>query len=185
MRQLRNLFCFCLCPCLSFCHCNCICRYVSVQVYVSATVISSAATYSCSSTAAHFNEMLYIVRYLKDSSFRGLTLHPGLKGQPLQLTCYVDASYLTHKDSKSQTGYCLSFGNLGSFYSKSSKQSLVATSSTHAEIRALQALTLDILFIIHLCNELQRPLTLPCIFLKTISHCSTSLRNSPNIPVLC
>ena len=128
-----------------------------------ATAVSFASTHSCSPTVAHFNEMLYIVRYLKDSSFRGLTLHPGFKDQPLQLTCYVDASYLTHQDSKSQSGYCLSFGTLGAFYSKSSKQSLVATSSTHAEIRALQTLTLDILFIIHLCTELYRPLTLPCI----------------------
>ena len=60
---------FCMCPCLSFYHCNCVCRYVSVRVYVSATVTSSATTYSCSSTVAHFNEMLYIANIFRTHHF--------------------------------------------------------------------------------------------------------------------
>jgi hypothetical protein len=36
---------------------------------------------------------------------------------------------------------------------KPSKQKLVAISLTHAEIRALYTLVLDIIFIIHLCKE--------------------------------
>ncbi|MFO0446982.1 MAG: Ty1/Copia family ribonuclease HI, partial [Planctomyces sp.] len=77
--------------------------------------------------------------------------------------CHVDASYLAHEDAKSHTGYCLSFGKFGSFYSKSSKQKLVATSSTHAEIRALYTLTLDIIYIVHLCKEVGRPIDLPAV----------------------
>jgi uncharacterized membrane protein YGL010W len=79
--------------------------------------------------------------------------------------CYVDASYLTHADSKSHTGYCLSFGELGCFYSKSSKQQLVTTSSTHAEMRALYSLTIDIVYLVNLCEELGRPIDLPAIVL--------------------
>jgi hypothetical protein len=79
------------------------------------------------------------------------------------LICHVDASYLAHKDAKSHTGYWLSFGKFGSFYSKSSMQKLVATSSTHAEIRALYTLTLDIIYIVHLCEEVGRPIDLPAI----------------------
>ena len=87
------------------------------------TAVSFASTHSSAPTVGDFNEMLYIVRYLQDTAHRGLTLHPGVPGQSLTLTCYVDASYLTHADSKSQSsGYCLSFGSIGSFYSKSSKQ---------------------------------------------------------------
>jgi hypothetical protein len=63
-----------------------------------------------------------------------------------QLKCYVDASsYLIHSDSKSHTGYTLSFGDTGTFFSRSLKQSLVATSSTHAEMKGLYSLVQDII----------------------------------------
>ena len=75
----------------------------------------------------------------------------------------MDASYLTHPDSKSHQGYRLSFGDIGSFYSKSSKQQLVSTSSTQIEVRALQTLIVDIIFIVELYKELHRPIKLPAI----------------------
>jgi hypothetical protein len=78
----------------------------------------------------------------------------------------VDASYLTHRDSHSQSGYCLSLGIVGCFYAKSGKQTLVATSSTHAEMRALYSCVVDIIFVIHLCAELGRPLALPCVIMQ-------------------
>ena len=84
----------------------------------------------------------------------------------LILTCHVDASYLTHADSKSHTGYCLSFGKIGTFYSKSQKQSAVATSSTHAEGRALYSLVIDIVNLIFLCEELGRPIDLPAVVME-------------------
>jgi hypothetical protein len=80
-----------------------------------------------------------------------------------QLKCYVDASYLIHPDSCSHTGYVLSFGDIGCFYAKSSKQQLVATSSTHAEMRALYTLTQDLIYVISICEELQIPLKLPAL----------------------
>ena len=78
----------------------------------------------------------------------------------------MDASYLAHKDAKSYTGYRMSFGRFGSFYTKSVKQKLVATSSTHAEMRALFTLILDISFTVHLCKEIGRPIALPAIVFK-------------------
>ena len=90
----------------------------------------------------------------------------GKPGRDIILKCYVDASYLTHPDSKSHSGYCLSFGDVGTFYSKSSKQSLVATSSTHAEARALYCLVQEIVYICALCEELHRPLQLPAIIME-------------------
>jgi hypothetical protein len=114
----------------------------------------------------HYMELIRCLAYLRATRYHGLTLKHGDPTAPLTLKCYVDASYLTHEDSKSHTGYCLSFGNTGTFYSKSSKQTLVATSSTHAEIRALYALTIDIIYIINLCEELGRPLTLPAIIME-------------------
>jgi hypothetical protein len=128
------------------------------------TACSIAATHSASPTRGAFTELLYIVKYLNGTKTKGLILYPGNPSMPLQLTCYVDASYLTHADSKSHTGFCMSFGRVGSFfYSKSSKQTSVATSSTHAEMRALYSVIIDTLFLITLCDDLQRPLNLPCI----------------------
>jgi hypothetical protein len=131
-----------------------------------ATAVSFASTHAAKPTVGAFYDMLYILNYLRDTAEQGLILHRGEPGRALVLTCYVDASYLSHSDSKSHTGYSLSFGSIGSFYSKSSKQTLVATSSTHAEIRALKSATVDIIFVINLCTELHRPLTLPCIIFE-------------------
>ena len=84
-------------------------------------------------------------------------------GRELVLKCYVDASYLNHPDSKSHQGYCMSFGDMGTFYSKSSKQQVVSKSSTQSEIRALLSLVLVIIFIVALCKELGREIKLPAI----------------------
>ena len=130
-----------------------------------ATAISFAASHSISPTAGAYKELSRCVQYLYTKE-AGLVLHPGKAGDPLTLRCYVDASYLTHSDSKSHTRYCLSFGRIGTFYSKSSKQTLVTTSSTHAEMRALYQLVLDIIYVVHLCEELGRPITLPAIVLE-------------------
>ena len=57
----------------------------------------------------------------------------------------------------------MSFGNEGTFYTKSSKQKLMATSSTHAEMRALYTLVQDIIYVITLCKEINREIELPAI----------------------
>jgi hypothetical protein len=131
-----------------------------------ATACSFGATHSAHPTRGHMIELLHCLNYLKHTRDQGLLLRAGQVGRDLQLKCYVDASYLTHEDSKSHTGYCMSFGEVGTFYSKSGKQTLVATSSTHAEMKALYSLTVDLTFVVHLCEELHRPLSLPCIVMQ-------------------
>lgn len=128
-----------------------------------ATAVSFGATHAVSPTRGNFAELLHCLAYLWKTKERGLLLRAGVPGQPLVLRCYCDASYLTHQDSKSHTGFCMSFGKSGCFYSKSSKQTLVTTSSTHAELRALYTLTVNIVFLVNLCEELARPLSLPAI----------------------
>ncbi len=68
----------------------------------------------------------------------------------IQLYCEVDA---IHPDSKGHTGYTIGLHPNGTFYNRSAKQTLVSTSSTHAEMRALYTLLKDILFIIYICSE--------------------------------
>ena len=132
-----------------------------------ATAVSFAATQSVSPTEGAYEELLRCVSYLWRTQEVGLVLHANTSGSSeLKLKCYVDASYLTHDDSKSHTGFTLSFGEIGSFYSKSTKQSLVTTSSTHAEMRALYQLVLEIIYVVNLCDELGRPVSLPAIVME-------------------
>jgi hypothetical protein len=130
------------------------------------TAVSFGATHSAKPTRGAFQELLHCLRYLQESRATGLRLRAGVAHRDLVLTCYVDAGYLTHRDSKSHQGYCLSFSDSGMFYAKSSKQQLVATSSTHSEVRALYSLTADIVYVIHLCEELGRPIKLPAIVME-------------------
>jgi hypothetical protein len=54
----------------------------------------------------------------------------------------------------------------GSFFSKTFKQKLVTTSSTHAEMRAAFQLIKNIVFINYLCQEIHRPISLPATILE-------------------
>jgi hypothetical protein len=137
------------------------------------TAVSFGATHSVNPTQGHFDELIHCVNYLYDTRHQGLLISKG-KGQKdttLRLTAYVDASYLTHTDSKSHQGYCITLGQCGTFYTKSQKQQLVATSSTHAELKALYSLTIDLIYLVHLFTELGRPVALPCIALEDNSAC--------------
>jgi KUP system potassium uptake protein len=130
------------------------------------TAVSFAATFAAKPTVGAFKELLLVLKYLECTRDKGLLLKTGSPGSDLRLTCHVDASYLTHRDSKSHTGYTMSFGKVGTFYSKSGKQSLVTTSSTHAELRAVYSLIVDLIFVVNLCIELGRPVKLPCIVME-------------------
>ena len=84
----------------------------------------------------------------------------------IQLYCEVDASYLIHPDSKGHTGYTIGLHPNGTFYNnRSAKQTLVSTSSTHAEMRALYTLVKNIMFIIYICSEVNISLLLPAVIM--------------------
>ena len=78
------------------------------------------ATKSNNHTTTDYNDLLNIVKYLSTTTELGLVLYQHC-GYPLTIYCYVDALYLLHSDSKSHTGYTISFGPTVSFISKSKK----------------------------------------------------------------
>ena len=128
---------------------------------------SFAGTKSHTATTADFEDLLDIVDYIRETKEMTYKLFKCSSEKDLQLTCEVDASYLTHADSKGHTGYCMGFGwGQGVFFCKSQKQSAVTTSSTHAEMRAIFALTKDILYVIQLCMDLGVHLKQPAIILE-------------------
>jgi len=131
------------------------------------TATSFAGTKSHNPTTADYDDLLDIVEYIRTTRDTTYKLYKCTTEKNIQLTCEVDASYLTHKDSKGHTGYCMGFGwGKGAFFNKSQKQSVVTTSSTHAEMRAIFSLTKDILFVIQLCNDMGIDLKHPAIILE-------------------
>jgi len=129
------------------------------------TAVSFGATKSTSPTQDDYNQLYYIVEYLRATAGKGHRIYMGTSSA-IQLYCEVDASYLIHSDSKGHTGYTMGLHPNGTFYNRSAKQTLVSTSSTHAEMRALYTLVKDILFVIYICSELNIPLLLPAVIME-------------------
>jgi len=142
--------------------------------------VSFAATKGIKPSKKDYEELLYIVKYLKRTENRGLVLHKINDNDDLQLKCYVDASYLIHPDSKSHSGYTISFGDIGIFYAKSIKQKLISTSSTHAETRALASLVQDIVYIVDLCKTISFPIKLPAIIFEDNNAVKQLVNNQAN-----
>ena len=123
--------------------------------------VSFAGTKSSSPTDKDLSDLYYVVDYLRATQDIGHILHKSTMAA-LRLYCEVGASYLLHPDSKGRTGYNISFyGTTGTFHNRSVKQTSLATSSTHAEARAIFILAKELNFLIAFCQELQIPLELP------------------------
>ena len=67
---------------------------------------------------------------------RDLTMTLGIKGPNIQVRAYADASYAIHEDKKSHSGSLITLG-IGIVFADSTKQKLVAKSSTEAEFITL------------------------------------------------
>ena len=127
--------------------------------------VSFGATKSTNPTEEDYQQLSYIVEYLRATAIKGHRIFVHMDSH-IQLYCEVDASYLIHPDSKGHTGYTIGLHPNGTFYNRSAKQTLVSTSSTHAEMRALYTLVKDILFIIYICSELDIPMLLPAVIME-------------------
>ena len=76
-----------------------------------------------------------MARYIRWTADLGVVLRPRLLGIVVRL--FVDASYGVHRDGKSHTGSCVVIGDVGAVRCRSTKQQIVAKSSTEAELVGL------------------------------------------------
>ena len=143
-----------------------------------ATTVSFSATKSSNPKSEDYEGLLNIVNYLRFTKDEGLRLYPSPDGstKPLRLVAYSDASYMSHPDGKSHTGYTIGLCTQGSepksfFLSKSTKQKLTATSSTHSEIRAVYQLVIQLIFIYNLFTELGGELETPIMIHEDNQAC--------------
>ena len=129
------------------------------------TAVSFGASKSHNPTTTDYDDLYHIVEYLRATPERGFRIFSSHTSE-IQFYCNVDASYLTHPDSKGHTGYNIGIHPDGPFYNRSAKQALVSTSSTHAEMRACYTLVKDILFLFYICDEINVTLKLPAIIME-------------------
>jgi hypothetical protein len=93
------------------------------------TAVSFGATKSTNPTEEVYQQLYYIVDYLRVTASKGRRIFVHIVDSSIQLYCEVDASYLIHPaDSKWHTGYTIGLHPNGTFYNRSAKQTLVSTS---------------------------------------------------------
>ena len=125
-----------------------------------AFAVNLLARYSSSPTQRHWNGIKHLLRYLQGTKEMGL-YYP--KFSTAGLTGYADVGYLSDPhNGRSQTGYLFTCGGTAISW-RSVKQTMVATSSNHAELLAI--------------HEASRE----CIWLRTVTH---HIRQMCGLPVM-
>jgi hypothetical protein len=162
-------------------------RLLGILLYLtkSRPDIMAAVSFAGTKSNRDMSDLYYVVEYLRATQDFGHILHKS-NMSALRLYCEVDASYLLHSDSKGHTGYNISFyGTTDTFHNRSVKQTAVATSSTHAEARAIFTLAKELNFIIALCQELLIPLELPAIIMEDNSAVVTMAHSDSGYTKKC
>jgi hypothetical protein len=116
-----------------------------------AFAVNTLATRCAGATLRDLDAIHEVILYLKCTAHLELSYNPADPDQCHtvgRLYGWADAAYACHRDGKSHSGMCLSYGlpGTGKFSSTSKKQSLVCLSSTEAELYAAVEATKDIIF---------------------------------------
>jgi hypothetical protein len=99
------------------------------------TSISFLTTRCTCSTDQDWNKLVRVGKYLHGTRELALSL-TAVNENGITINSFIDASFASHKDAKSHTGEMITLGG-GAVFCKSSKQKLVAKSSTEAELIGL------------------------------------------------
>ncbi len=119
------------------------------------TSILATNTYDCK------EDIERLFRYLKQSREYGITYTDA----PINLHCYCDASFMSHIDRKSHTGFAIFLDNCsGAIMAKSKKQQSIAQSSTEAELIALFDAARHLLLLKDLLEEIGIRSNTPTVF---------------------
>jgi hypothetical protein len=114
--------------------------------------VNLLARYSSAPTRRHWNGIKHILRYLRGTIDMGLLYK---KIADPKLVGYADVGYTSdpHK-ARSQTGYVFTYGNTAISW-RSTKQTLVATSSNHSEIIALHETSRECVWLRSMIQHIQ------------------------------
>ena len=115
--------------------------------------VNLLARFSSEPTRRHWNGIKHIFRYLRGTTDLGLFYSKSNSGAGL--IGYADAGYLSdpHK-ARSQTGYVFTYNDTAISW-RSTKQTLVATSSNHSEILALHETSRECIWLRSVIHHIQ------------------------------
>ena len=104
-----------------------------------AFAVSALASRAENPKESDWNRLVHLARFLNGTKDDFLTYK---YGGTVDISAFVDASLMTHRDMRSHTGYCIFADKIGSaaIVYRSVKQKTVADSSTEAEVIALHEL---------------------------------------------
>nr|AAL67590.1 putative polyprotein [Oryza sativa Japonica Group]AAP55150.1 retrotransposon protein, putative, Ty1-copia subclass [Oryza sativa Japonica Group] len=130
-----------------------------------AFVVNLLARYSVSPTRRHWVGVKTVLRYLQGTQDLGLFFP---RQRDLTMVGYADAGYLSDPhNARSQTGFVFLCGGTAISW-RSSKQTLVATSTNHSEIIALYEATRECAWLRRMTHHIER-------------SCGLSISNAPTI----
>ena len=138
--------------------------------------ISYLATRSKDANLEDRKNLDHVFKYLNGTRKLGICFN----AESPSLCCYCDASYAIHSDAKSHSGILYSLGrNNGPIMTKSSKQKLVAQSSTEAELIALHEGVDTVDWMINFLKSLGVSFTPATVFQDNKSTIQLAERGSP------
>ncbi|GKV49950.1 hypothetical protein SLEP1_g56671 [Rubroshorea leprosula] len=126
-------------------------------------------------TDVHWQALKRVLRYLRGIASHGILLRPQ---QSLSIHAFSDANWAGDRDTcLSTTGYIVFLGGNPISW-RAAKQHAVARSSNEAEYRALVVSSSELVWVIHLLNELGVPITNPpALYCDNVS--ATYLSSNP------
>jgi hypothetical protein len=125
-----------------------------------AFVVSALACRSERPKLSDWKHLVNIAKYLNGTKDDSLVFKYGGK---IELSAFVDASFMTHRDMRGHTGYCIFADTMGSaaILYRSVKQKTVADSSTESEVIALHELVQHLLWVISIYESMSVPISKP------------------------
>jgi ribonuclease HI len=125
-----------------------------------AFAVSLLARHTHAPTARHWHGIQNILKYIRADTALGLHYSKG-SASPLQLSIYADAGFISDITAgKSQTGILVFLGDCLISW-RSFKQTMVSTSSNHAELMAVYEAIREMLFLRRIIHEITTDLQLP------------------------
>ncbi|CAL9001401.1 unnamed protein product [Prunus brigantina] len=122
--------------------------------------VNLLARYSSAPTSRHWTGVKHILRYLRGTTDMGLFYSSELTDAP-SIVGYADAGYLSDPHQGcSQTGYVFTCGGTAISW-RSTKQTLVATSSNHSEILALHEASRECVWLRSMIHHIRSTCALP------------------------
>ena len=116
------------------------------------------AAYTAIPNLEHWSAAKRILRYLSGTRHEGITYHPTEDDSQPMVTGFADASFVSHKDMTSITGYIFMAAD-GAITWASKKQKSVTLSTTEAEYMCLADATREAAWLQNLYRELGREIS--------------------------